>query len=1329
MKNLFKPDRLLYAKTPDTQEETAIPRILTPNDKKACEEMESYAKKPELGAYAKDAETIAKKYRSGLLETKVFEKTRDLLKDPNKMDKKPYQNFVKALANGRFPEKSKNALIFFDHLEGGEEEKAATREILRKLADGQSGKISEYQEYLYFSTINEAVERDQARETLSDTATFTTAIAQSADITSRIAHITENQEQQINNQENWQSEQMDENLREQLNNLDREKTSLMSEWTAKTDQQENLENTLEAEKAKKKPDKAKIKKLNSEIKILSRQRKILDNQIQSLEQKSEKFEKQQQDYLARNVKRFRAINTFSRELGFDINTTKKLKIQYKEEVISDKKTGETIPKNGYIEIIKIDFDSAFDSDLDSANKIKKPDAPGNLVVTYKDVDGKIIKDTCRNFKDYVNANEGHREIDSFEDLNAEISQELGFKNLDVGTEFSTIIPKNITQKPETLGEVNTIKVQGIDRHNKTITLDKIVTTTPREWLNDSLYKKHYYDHKKQVFTFGEFTKFIKQHGYRTDIAIEETEKVCNTVNTEDHFTPPTERQKEFVIFRDENMSVRYGELSLGKSLEGSKQASYSFQELPVPKIISDLDPLKLASYGIPTRLAAGFRARTGFKEAAGKERFAKKVDIGDARTLMQLRENGELVNIPEELKRQFRIVKENDPTSIAAQTMGNKYDIEQPQQQGKPIPTEEAMTDMTDEINPRSKRMQAQEQEPAPSSLEDKTGGLKGRALKYEEALPYDQVYKFGGMKQAEENYLKGLWTSTRFLSGNDIFEWGKAMWEYYVRRVERRQKDKYSSVAKELPFWGPEMKRINQQIETEAMNQFKESFDQKGVFEIVDRLRNTRNRDEFKATMVTMSDKGQLRWDDLELWKSINRFVDPKLAIPIPSNGDPNTRIKEDSNITGFDYLKAAIDSLFGEGQYNDWYQKNKSTYQSNAKGYYEKGKELEGIPGGHARHLEILLRQHKNGDYVNPHEYEGIILHAIDFGKSNMRAKVYYMVEGVAAVNKQGRTILPPDRIAHINSEMLPKFPILEYMTASAMGAARGLDKNGKPIRYPFTLDDYITWVNIFDDGDPQNAEKCKPSAALEQFLWDYVIPSDETQNRINKAIRNGENLDHDDMYAYLPPASEQVLTDACGATVGTKKFLTIEGYANAFPGFSQYFIALAKIGNKNKLREAVKSYVRFEGIMKNRYKKEEGSKYQRMDYNTLNSPPIVSDATPQALMDQMNPMIDQIVYAYAETPAGEKLVEKWELMKTETGDIFTYQDQRKLQNRINDAFETFGDTLNKAIKSDNGERMLAIVKELVNNNGLQGMPFGISDEEREKRKAKSKDAMALE
>ncbi|MBI4232766.1 hypothetical protein HY605_06055, partial [Candidatus Peregrinibacteria bacterium] len=1072
-------------------------------------------------------------------------------------------------------------------------------------------------------------------------------------------------------------------------------------------------------------------------------RKLLqtfDNEFDQLHKETLPHQKIRESYRDRQLTRYRALDNFFAKTGVDIATANRIRLWFfdletaeagKEKTTlkikgyeSDPVTGKTPKKESTIEITGIRFETDR-SDLEA-------EAPGTLTIEFIDENGKPDEANQKSFFQKLTAFEAYEEVGTLEEMNERIADHTFGKELAVGDVFEKEVLVGYDAKNQPQYDKVTFEIQNII--GSQVILDKSIVKVPREWISNSVHPGLYFDRIQKDYKFGEFLALVKTHNFQRRVAASETKKsLARVVNLRAKETKkllegasdrqksrfkriqaspeinlhiPESGQSSEVLFLDENKKLRWGKLN--RELDPSGEEKFTLEDLPFKDLEADMDTL--AQAGIPMLLASAPRAHSGWR----KQSEAPKKDLRP-RDLLKMANDGHIVSAPpvrQSAKGSWKI--DAQPDRIAAMEMGNKSAVQRQNTAGAGSDVEGDETggdaDMTDE-GPAQKDGSPKSKAKSAESAEEKERKYSSTGnIVHDEVLTYKDIYKFGDMTYKEEGFLKSTWVNTRFMSIDDFWKMGKALWEYYDRRFERRQKERYSSVGTDLPFFAPEMKRINQSAETEEVNQFKETFDQKGIFEIQGRLRDTHNRDEMKAAFITLSEKGQLRWDDLDMWQNLNRFCRPQYAVPIPANGDPNTRVKEGENRTGFDYLQFAIDSLWGEGQYNDWYSRNKSSYASNSKNNYEKGNELEGSQGGHGRRLKELLRAHMEGAFVDPHEYEGLILHAIERGKSTMQNKMYYMIEGVARVNKFGRTIMPFDRMGHINSEMLTRFPILEYLCA---GVTR---PDGKSHR--MTKDDYVKWVRMWDADDP---ERCAPGKAVDNFLWNYVIPSEETQNRINKVLRNGEQLDHDDMFGYLPPATEEVLTDACKATTGSKKFLTIEGYANAFPGFSQYMRSLAEKGRKTKLREAVKSYVRYQGIMTDKFEKEKDS-YQRMSYYTLNSSTIVSDLPPQAYINQMDETMKRICEAYAADEP--ELAELIDLIYTKTGDIWSDREEKKKQDKINDAYRRFGDVFTKAVSSDGAQKLV----EIVNASNFEGMPF-LSEDEKARRKAEYSDKFSLE
>lgn len=945
--------------------------------------------------------------------------------------------------------------------------------------------------------------------------------------------------------------------------------------------------------------------------------------------------------------------------------------------------------------------------------IKDKNPSGLLMIDFTDANGiRHEAENESNFRNMIFALDGHNELTP-EQFEKEIMPHTGYKSvqecLDAQSELVYFTYDSQSENGYPRSTLHKFQITGFD--GKKITVNPPVVTLKKEKLSQTTPDNQYQDHIKTDFTLGEFATFLKQNNVERTLQQEEIAEVnrkANEATNQDTIEvaklDPSEIKEAMnagILNKEAFTPPMIGESKdvLVYTEKGREKAKVTAHQAADGTTVYTFDPLNAAAGAA----IGNVLSRDDAHEKIDMDRRARNIStsLPTAQTnggMTELSNNGNIVPLtPKEPIRQRAAEKDYRSADAAVQDPQSNHQSVDPSK-------------MSDEDLPEGETDEERQQRQADEAAVEDSRLRAPKPREYEEALTYDEVFKYGGMSKTERGMLATMWRDTRFFSVNDFWEFCKAGYEYYVRRWERRQKEKYSSIGTDLPFFAPEFQRINQAAENEEVNQFQETFDQKGIMDIEDRLRNTGNQDEMKAAFIVLQQKGQLRWDDIEMWKNLNRFCDSKYAIPIPSNGDPRTQVSATDQRTGVDFLKDAIDSIWGEGTYNDWYASNKGAYESGAKKYYEEGKQLEGVQGGHGRRLGILLQMHKKGEWVDPHEYEGLILHSIYAGKSSMQEKIYYMVEGVAAENAYGRTILDIDRMAHINSEMLTKFPLLEYMCANIPR------KDGKG-SYRFTKEDYKHWANIFDEGQTGNPAKFAPGQAVDDFLWKYVLPSDQTQNRINKTMRNGD-LDHDDMFGYMPPASEGVITDATMAVTGSKKFFTIEGYANAFPGFSQYMRSLSENQNKNKLVEAIRSYVRYESIMMNRWKKGD-DKYQRMDDTVLDGATIVSTTTPRAYITQMNELIQELASYYSQYDKSGNLQKYANLIHLDLGQRIT-KNNKDQQEEVQTALEEFGRTFNAAVinSPDKGDAMLSIVKAA----SLEGMPYMDSAEKDARKAAKA-------
>ncbi|MFH1284918.1 MAG: hypothetical protein ABIH78_05040, partial [Candidatus Peregrinibacteria bacterium] len=660
--------------------------------------------------------------------------------------------------------------------------------------------------------------------------------------------------------ENWEMMQPPKELIERLRAFDSKHYELAKSVEEKDANLQSMEKTDTAKKAE----------LEKKIDTLRREMAKIDEEINALREENEENEEKYTIYLKKALAGYRGLKEFSMAAGLDMEKVAAVTMWFLEPEPDEAhlpsikgleinaETGETGKEKTILKIERIYFD---DSNPDADT-----DAAGQIVIEYLNENGEKVTSGLRNFLNMIKVYEGYEEIDTMEEFSKKFGIETSFQEIHEGDTFTrSVLTGFENEKPVYAPE--TITIEKLEKRDGKymVILDRTVMKTPKAILPSSIHDSLYFDRMQKEFSLGEFGTFLRKKGFQRDVADNEMQEVVSAVSK--NFKVPEGEEKTNVRYIDK----------FRRSYDATVKQENEGYEV---ELLTGTDGQR---WGMPVIPPA-------------------------------------LVGLPPSPPRP-------KPTTPKFRKL-NKRDFLQALNKGDVQDSKSAEMDMGMDLTPAqepSDRQAMSKQEPLPPTKSSEEGDITNldqwKPKFYKEALPYKDIYKAGGMSKVERGFLRTMWVKTRFLSGSDLWEMGKTMWEYYKRRYERRQKDKYSSIGKSLPFFSPEMQRINQATETEQMNQFKESFDQKGVFEIQERLQKTHVRDELKAAMATLCEKGQMRWDDLEVWKNINRFIDPSLAIPIPSNGDPNTRVSDKDDRTGFDYLKAAIDSMWGDGQYNDWY------------------------------------------------------------------------------------------------------------------------------------------------------------------------------------------------------------------------------------------------------------------------------------------------------------------------------------------------------------------------------------------------------------------------
>ena len=543
-----------------------------------------------------------------------------------------------------------------------------------------------------------------------------------------------------------------------------------------------------------------------------------------------------------------------------------------------------------------------------------------------------------------------------------------------------------------------------------------------------------------------------------------------------------------------------------------------------------------------------------------------------------------------------------------------------------------------------------------------------------------DWDFSFGGLaapqfkKNRPYGPVKEIWNQYTWVSMADVINMGKEVIEFVKRKHNRNSKHRYSSIGKDLPFPGPlkqlntEFDRVNQSAETEEVNQYKEAISDWGTWDIMEKLQTTNNKDEAKACFISLSDKGELRWDDKAMWSMLNRLTakhtgkGASLFIHLTDElqRDPETGIM----MSGEDRTKAAIDAIWGDSTWHEWFSKNVSSYNSAKSAYESKAKQIEHDPkgtGGLQGELERLLREWKEGKYVNPHEYEELVDFSIMAGKLSVEDKIFYLMEGLTAAAPsgpmKGMTLLHLDRVGDIEGKYLNSFPLLDFFTNKGEKPFHPDYLSGKVDEPPsggYKVKDLQSFREHYYK--KESDVDCKSGEEFSRFMWEWMIVDPGFKKRLSKGLNKAEGIDHDDAHVYIPAAAPSAVEKFTGSVRGNQNFFTAEGYMNGYPGFNQYLVSLSnrhdelmgmkQSGNsplsEKEMKEALKetteaiatsiqSYIKFDAYMDARLQPTERTR-ARLDSTKYNEKPVNDPSfTVGQHKKQLDNMIKEICKAY--------------------------------------------------------------------------------------------------
>lgn len=570
--------------------------------------------------------------------------------------------------------------------------------------------------------------------------------------------------------------------------------------------------------------------------------------------------------------------------------------------------------------------------------------------------------------------------------------------------------------------------------------------------------------------------------------------------------------------------------------------------------------------------------------------------------------------------------------------------------------------------------------------------------------------------------FLRKLYNQTYFLSLGSFYEMGKLIIEYIKRHMERAEKERIGAVgSKALSFFEPfgrEFEVIKQNAETEAVNYYKGAFDQFGYEGFISRLAVTKSRDELKALLMAMSDKGFINWHDKALWAAITRVA----------SQDVNTFVFVDKEHNE-DNIRTILDKFWGQDSFRDFKNKNDHAYHNRVNENKSWAIRLENDPeqrGGIKGRLQYMLHQHLNGEWMDPAIYEALLYTAIENGKLTFADKIYFLVMGFGMEGKkgspnEGKPLLDWYSLSQLEGNLLNKFPVLDYFTGDNL---QKVNEKGEPLwdtekkapkkgqiginelkQIIRTVIEPDAGQSIASLGKPADFE---PGANLQKFIETEMILNPAVVSRLkDKSAKDFENWDHDDFHMFGSQVKERQIENLAQKN-GAKQNASMAAVKNTFAGLNHFagkylnqFIETAKSGDEEKaqqnihrMSETIKALIRLDAVVGNRFHhdKHDHIKFSSGDYRSYAGVDARRSRTVRETIREVYRFVEGVLEEmnkYVPARTVQDLSKTWYTMLHDFG-----SSHPELQREQITAHNSFGRKFESA---------LAIMQEKVGNKGV--------------------------
>ncbi len=269
---------------------------------------------------------------------------------------------------------------------------------------------------------------------------------------------------------------------------------------------------------------------------------------------------------------------------------------------------------------------------------------------------------------------------------------------------------------------------------------------------------------------------------------------------------------------------------------------------------------------------------------------------------------------------------------------------------------------------------------------------------------------------------LESILGRTHGLSFFGLIEGIKSATETYKRRQSRKLKEQGErgvAAVTGKSMIGEEAAANLLSLEDSEVGEWKKRYDNLDGWQLEEKLSSVANslmkpnKDQLKAILRALADKGCLEWSHPDLLRAVNRIQGAVDLTPTPAL------------LSNTDVLRSRLEKALGEAydyaEFPDLDSKNERGYDSSKKSFMETHPENRKTLIGE---MEKMIRRKRAGDTrVDGTKYDSILDFCIADGTGDPEQILFYTLAGVAA------GVIPPKRISGV-TQYAGKWPAADWI-----------------------------------------------------------------------------------------------------------------------------------------------------------------------------------------------------------------------------------------------------------------------------------------------------------